>query len=258
MTPQTDAPTTAPSTTTASAAAVVPDRAALEGLEAKWAGQWKADDTYAFDRTRPRERGLLDRHSPADGLGVAARGPRVLLHPHRPGGALPADAGQVRLLPDGLGRQRAADRAPGAEPLRRPVRPVAPVRRRLHPAREARPQAPAADQPTELRRAVRGPRRAGRADLRGPVANPRPLGRLEAALHDDRSQGADDQPARVPAQPRPRGGLPAGGADAVGRHVPDGRRAGRARGPRVRRRLPPGGLPREPTDRSTSRPPGPS
>ncbi len=40
--------------TTAPAAAVVPDRAALEGLEDKWAAQWKADDTYAFDRTRPR------------------------------------------------------------------------------------------------------------------------------------------------------------------------------------------------------------
>jgi valyl-tRNA synthetase len=40
--------------TTAPAAAVVPDRAALEGLEEKWAAQWKADDTYAFDRTRRR------------------------------------------------------------------------------------------------------------------------------------------------------------------------------------------------------------
>ena len=50
-----DAPqTNAPGTTTAAPAAVVPDRAALEGLEAKWSGQWKADDTYAFDRTRPR------------------------------------------------------------------------------------------------------------------------------------------------------------------------------------------------------------
>jgi valyl-tRNA synthetase len=42
------------SETTAPAAAVVPVRAALEGLEAKWAAQWKAEDTYAFDRTRPR------------------------------------------------------------------------------------------------------------------------------------------------------------------------------------------------------------
>ncbi|MCW2782250.1 MAG: valS [Marmoricola sp.] len=35
-------------------AVVVPDKPALEGLEAKWSAQWKADDTYAFDRTRPR------------------------------------------------------------------------------------------------------------------------------------------------------------------------------------------------------------
>jgi valyl-tRNA synthetase len=33
----------------------VPDRPALEGLEDKWAEVWKADATYAFDRTRPRE-----------------------------------------------------------------------------------------------------------------------------------------------------------------------------------------------------------
>ncbi|MCW2836275.1 MAG: valine--tRNA ligase, partial [Marmoricola sp.] len=36
---------TASSETKAPAAAVVPDRAALEGLEAKWSAQWKADDT---------------------------------------------------------------------------------------------------------------------------------------------------------------------------------------------------------------------
>jgi len=36
-------------------AVVVPDRPALEGLEATWSERWKADDTYAFDRTQPRE-----------------------------------------------------------------------------------------------------------------------------------------------------------------------------------------------------------
>lgn len=36
-------------------AVVVPDKPALEGLEAKWAQRWKADDTYGFDRTQPRE-----------------------------------------------------------------------------------------------------------------------------------------------------------------------------------------------------------
>ncbi len=33
----------------------VPDRPALEGLEQKWSDRWKADDTFAFDRTQPRE-----------------------------------------------------------------------------------------------------------------------------------------------------------------------------------------------------------
>ena len=42
--------------------------------------------------------------------------------------------------------------------------------------------------------------------------------------------------AGVPAQLRPRRGLPAGGADAVGRHLPDRGRAGRAGGPGVPRR----------------------
>src|SRR5215213_7785693 len=31
---------------------VVPDKPALEGLEAKWSERWKADETYKFDRTR--------------------------------------------------------------------------------------------------------------------------------------------------------------------------------------------------------------
>ena len=33
----------------------VPDKPALEGLEAKWSQAWKEQDTYAFDRTQPRE-----------------------------------------------------------------------------------------------------------------------------------------------------------------------------------------------------------
>ncbi len=36
-------------------AVVVPDKPALEGLEETWSQRWKDDDTYAFDRTQPRE-----------------------------------------------------------------------------------------------------------------------------------------------------------------------------------------------------------
>ena len=52
----TETETPAPATTTpAPPPVVVPDKPALEGLEDKWAARWKADQTYLFDRTQPRE-----------------------------------------------------------------------------------------------------------------------------------------------------------------------------------------------------------
>ncbi len=42
------------STTTTAPAVVVPDKPALEGLEATWSARWKAEDTYAFDRSKTR------------------------------------------------------------------------------------------------------------------------------------------------------------------------------------------------------------
>src|SRR5688572_20333503 len=33
----------------------VPDKPALEGLEAKWTARWEAEGTYRFDRSHPRE-----------------------------------------------------------------------------------------------------------------------------------------------------------------------------------------------------------
>jgi valyl-tRNA synthetase len=33
----------------------VPEKPALEGLEAKWTSRWESDKTYAFDRSRPRD-----------------------------------------------------------------------------------------------------------------------------------------------------------------------------------------------------------
>jgi valyl-tRNA synthetase len=52
----TEQPTADLSTTTAEArAVVVPDKPALEGLEAKWGRRWDEDGTYTFDRTRTRE-----------------------------------------------------------------------------------------------------------------------------------------------------------------------------------------------------------
>ncbi|KAA1421123.1 valine--tRNA ligase [Nocardioides humilatus] len=42
-------------TSTGPGAVEVPDKPALEGLEEKWAAQWKHDATYAFDRTQTRD-----------------------------------------------------------------------------------------------------------------------------------------------------------------------------------------------------------
>ena len=148
----------------------IPDKPALEGLEASGMPRGSEQGTYLFDRVarrrgRPR-RDLLGRHSPADRERKPAHRPRLLVHPHRHQGALRAHARQVRVLPDGLGRQRPADRAPRAELLRRALRPVAAVRPRLHaPVRGRRQQVeprrrPGADQPPQLHRAVREAHRA--------------------------------------------------------------------------------------------------
>ena len=33
----------------------IPEKPSLEGIEARWAAQWNADDTYRFDRTATRD-----------------------------------------------------------------------------------------------------------------------------------------------------------------------------------------------------------
>src|SRR6478752_1105722 len=54
--PSTQAPEAGPTTpSTDPRAVVVPERPALEGLEEKWSRAWADNDTYAFDRTQPRE-----------------------------------------------------------------------------------------------------------------------------------------------------------------------------------------------------------
>ena len=98
--------------------------------------------------------------------------------------------GRRGLLPDGLGRQRPAHRAPGAELLRRALRPVA---ARTTPT-SSPPEKPAKHAiPISRPNFVElcdTPRRRGRAGVRGAVAPARPLGRLGDDLHDDRRGGA--------------------------------------------------------------------
>ena len=63
---------------------------------------------------------------------------------------------------------------------------------------------------------------------------------------------AAHEPARVPAQPRARRGVPSRRADAVGRRLPHRGRAGRARRPRTAGRVPRAARSTGPTARATS------
>ena len=73
----------------------------------------------------------------------------------------------------------------------------------------------------------------------------RSTGRSTYATIDERSRRAS--PAGLPPPARGRRGLPARGADAVGRRLPHRGLPGRARGPRAPRRLPPPRASRGPT-----------
>ncbi|QNN53401.1 valine--tRNA ligase [Nocardioides mesophilus] len=55
MTTEQHSPDLSETTTAPGRDVVVPDKPALEGLEARWSEQWKHDDTYRFDRTKTRE-----------------------------------------------------------------------------------------------------------------------------------------------------------------------------------------------------------
>ena len=190
----------------------------------------EADGVYRFDRTRAHAGGLLHRHAAAHGQRVTARRARVLVHPHRHRRPVPPDARRRGVLPDGVGRQRASHRAPGPEPLRGPLRPVAALPGRLRRSRPARRPA-AAGEPAQLHRAVPPPHRRRRGRLRGAVAAARAVGRLELTLRHHRRAVTAGRPAGLPPQPGPRRGLPAGGTGVVGRRLPDRRRPGRAGGP---------------------------
>ena len=192
-------------------------------------------------RHRHPLRGLLHRHPPAHGVGVAPHGLCLRLRADRRHRPLPAHAGLEGLLPDGLGRQRAADRTPGAELLRGALRPLAALRPGLLLARRAG-QGRRPGEPAELHRAVRRAHGGGRAGLRGAVAAHRALGRLGPHLRHHRRAQPAHQPTHVPAQPGARRGLLLGGPHPVGRRLPDGRGPGRDGGPREGGRLPPAAL----------------
>ena len=105
-------------------------------IEDKWRQRWDEWEIYKWDPSLPRDQTFVVDTPPPTVSGSLHVGHVFQLHPRRSAGALPADDRQKHRLPDGLGRQRPANRAPGAEPARYPLQPPPALRSRL----EAGPQ----------------------------------------------------------------------------------------------------------------------
>ena len=234
-------------------AASVPDRPSLDGLEDKWAAVWQEEDTYAFDREAalagPREAVFSIDTPPPTASGSLHMG-HVFSYTHtdciarykRMAGfnvfypigwddnGLPTEKRVQNYY--GVRGDATLPYDPGFEP---PFRGDA-------QSTKAADELPISRQNfIELCDELTVKRRGG---LRVALPPDRAQLRLVDLLPHHRRPLPRHRPAGVPAQPRPRRGLPGRGAGPVGRHVPDRGGPGRARGPRLPRSLPPGRLPR--------------
>ena len=222
----------------------VPDKPTVDGLEDRWAQVWEEQGTYRFDRTKTREQ-IYSIDTPPPTVSGSLHVGHVFSYTHTDIVArYQRMRGREVFYPMGWDDNGLPTERRVQHDLRRPLRPVAALRPRLRAAGEARPQAAGADLAAQLHRALRALDRGDRAGLRGAVAPARPVGRLDPEVHDDRrrrrspprsGRSCATWRAARPTRPRRR---------AVGRHLPDRRRAGRARGPRLPRPLPPGRVPR--------------
>ena len=246
-------------TSTAPRAVVVPDKPALEGLEEKWAERWEAEQTYAFDRSQPREN-VYSIDTPPPTVSGSLHVGHVFSYTHTDLIArFQRMRGKAVFYPmgwddNGLPTERRVQNYFGVR-----CDPSLPYQAGLHPTGEAGPEASGPDQPAQLRRAVRAARGGGRAGLRAALAPARPLGRLDpaptrrSAATPGRSASArscaTSRAARPTSPRRPRSGT-----------SPTAPRSRRPRSRRASTPAPTTGWPSTaPTGpRSTSRRPGPS
>ena len=169
----------------------------------------RPDQTYAFDRTQPREN-VYSIDTPPPTVSGSLHVGHVFSYTHTDLIArFQRMRGKAVFYPMGWDDNGLPDRAPGAELLRRPLRPVAALPGRLHPAGEAGPEAAGPDQPAQLRRAVRAAGRS-RTSRSSSSSGARWASRSTGTQHYTTigPKAQDGQPARVPAQLRPRRGLP--------------------------------------------------
>ena len=213
----------------------VPEKPALEGLEAKWTARWESDGTYRFDRSRPRDEVYAIDTPPPTVSGSLHVG-HVFSYTHTDIIArFQRMRGKEVFYPmgwddNGLPTERRVQNYFGVR-----CDPSLPYDPAFTP-----PEKP--DKHADLRcrgrtssSCARKLTRRGREGLRAPVAVPGPLGGLVDDLRHHRQARAARVAADVPAAARARPRVSARGADAVGRGLQDRGRPGRARRPRAAR-----------------------
>ena len=213
----------------------IPDKPGLEGLEAKWAARWEAEGIYPFDRTATRDQ-VFSIDTPPPTVSGSLHIGHVFSYTHTDAVArFQRMRGHAGLLPDGLGRQRPAHRAPGAELLRRALRPEPPLRPRLRAAGRAAARTRWRSRgPTSSSCATSSPSRTSRSSSTcGAASACRSTGPTPTRPS---ASGPSGSPSAASCAWPGRGQVvPAHGADPVGRRLPDRGRPGRARGPRASR-----------------------
>ncbi len=216
----------------------VPDSPALEGLEARLTERWERERTYRFDRTRPRAQVYAIDTPPPTVSGSLHVG-HVFSYTHTDIIArFKRMSGMAVFYPmgwddNGLPTERRVQNYYGVR-----CDPSLPYDREFQPPAQPGKQPIAISRPNFIELCTRLTLE-DETGLRAPVAPSRPVDRLVDDLRDHRPAGAARVAAGVPASPGPRSGVSGGGADAVGRGLQDRGGAGRTRGPRDARRLPP-------------------
>ena len=186
-----------------------PEKPTLDGLEAKWDARWQEQGTYRFDRTRPRERSTRStpRRRPSAARCTWARS-SATRRPTRSRGS--SGCAAARSSTRWAGTTTACPPSAGC----RTTTASAAIRPALRPGLRRRPRQPGQGRraPISRRNFVELCQRLTAEDEQAFEELWRRLGLSvdwSHDLHDDRRPRPARRAAGVPAQPRPRRGLPA-------------------------------------------------